>query len=296
MNLFRGLLIAAGWLLFAYLCWLVVTTPRPATALQTMEDFNAYYLAFDTGQVATSLMSVLAGVWIARKTGHGFIAGCLLALACWIKVYPAFIVIFFLWRRDWPVVKGVAVAGMALGLLQLILAPQDLIHYFTTVLPQLNAEGQPMLNQGGASTLGFAELVAPSVAQPMRWLLSLACVAGSLLVTRRFSIRTLSLDYAIMLITAAVIGATYLLSGWVNLFLLAAIVLTCDRSARAWVVIGVVYTILTTVPLLTLGILPRNSSGWLAYLPFLAFMLIWGYMAWLRVRQGRETKTDAVTV
>lgn len=384
MNLFRGLLIAFGWLLFGYLCWAIVTTPRPATALQTMEDFNAYYLAsqawragesvyrpdvttaiqyaylyppllaqlivpltffdfptasriwlvlsllvfyatlyglarqvpsrrardlillapllfmpaylaFDTGQVATSLMAILAGVWIAHKSGRGFLAGCLLALACWIKVYPAFVAVIFLWQRDWAVIKGVAVAGIALGLLQLLLAPQDLLFYVTSVLPELNAEGQPMLNQGGASTLGFAELVAPTIAQPLRWLLSLASVVATLVITRRTNRRLLGLDYGLALITAAVIGATYLLSGWVNLFLLAAILLAYDRRTRAWAVIAMVYAVLTTVPLLTLGILPRHSSGWLAYLPFLAFILMWGYLAWLRVRRG-EIKTGAAVV
>ena len=385
MNGFRGLLITAGWLLFGTLCWSVVTTPRPATALQTMEDFNAYYLAsqawqagesiyrpnvttaiqhaylyppllaqltapltrldfaaasrvwlllslglffatlyalarqiprrrasdllmlspllfmpvhlaFHSGQVSILMLALLSGVWIFRKQDRGFAAGCLLALACWIKVYPAFLVVYFLWRRDWPVVKGVAVAGGALGLLQLALSPQDFLFYFTSVLPQLNAEGQPMLNQSGASTLGFAQLIAPSVAQPLRWLLSLGCVAGALWLSRRSNGRTFGLEFGLALITAAVIGATYLLTGWVNLSLLLAILLSVDRRARTWVVSAVVYAVLTGVPLLRLGVLPRGSSGWLDTLPFLAFMLVWGYMAWLRLRRGRALETGAAAV
>ena len=67
------------------------------------------------GQVGLLLLLLLCGMLAAIIRKRSFQAGCWLAAAICLKVIPAFLLIYPLWRRDWRCLFGCA-AGLALGL------------------------------------------------------------------------------------------------------------------------------------------------------------------------------------
>lgn len=75
--------------------------------------------SFYVGQVTILILALLTGAWAARRDEHPFLAGALIAVAAWLKVYPGLLVVYFLWKRDWRVIGGIVVIGIALGAFQL---------------------------------------------------------------------------------------------------------------------------------------------------------------------------------
>jgi len=67
------------------------------------------------GQVGLLLLLLLCGMLAAIVRKQSFQAGCWLAAAICLKVIPAFLLVYPLWRRDWRCLVG-CVAGLALGL------------------------------------------------------------------------------------------------------------------------------------------------------------------------------------
>ena len=70
------------------------------------------------GQVGTLLLMLLAGMLLSAVRGHRFRAGLWLAAAITLKVIPAFLLLYPLWRRDARWLTGSAV-GLVLGLVLL---------------------------------------------------------------------------------------------------------------------------------------------------------------------------------
>lgn len=60
------------------------------------------------GQLNLLLLLLLTGVWVADRNSHPRWAGTLLGLATAIKFFPGFLFVYFVLRRDWPAVRGVA--------------------------------------------------------------------------------------------------------------------------------------------------------------------------------------------
>jgi hypothetical protein len=67
------------------------------------------------GQVGLLLLLLLCGLLAATVRKQSFRAGCWLAAAICLKVIPAFLLVYPLWRRDWRCLAGCA-AGLAIGL------------------------------------------------------------------------------------------------------------------------------------------------------------------------------------
>jgi hypothetical protein len=89
------------------------------------------------GQLNLLLLLLLTGVWLADRQGHPYWAGGLLGLATAIKLYPGFLFIYFLLKRDWPVLRAGLIALVALtGLTALVLGPEAYCSYFVEVLPR----------------------------------------------------------------------------------------------------------------------------------------------------------------
>ncbi len=88
------------------------------------------------GQVDPLLFLLLVGVLYALKRGHGEVAGLLLALCTMLKLYPAFLVLFLLLRREWRALGAFAVGLVALnGLSVLLLGWPVHATYLREVLP-----------------------------------------------------------------------------------------------------------------------------------------------------------------
>jgi hypothetical protein len=100
------------------------------------------------GQVNLLLLALLCGAIAAFVRSHSFRAGLWLAGAICLKIIPAFLLIFPLWRRDRRFLAGCA-AGLAVGLVLIplaVLGPErtvDCYRKLTTVLiaPGLGAGG-----------------------------------------------------------------------------------------------------------------------------------------------------------
>jgi hypothetical protein len=91
------------------------------------------------GQLNLLLLLLLTGTWAADRSGWPVLAGVLLGTASAIKLFPAFLFLYFLLRKRWRVV----VAGMAWGLLltlgtAAVFGPQTYVSYVRDVIPQVN--------------------------------------------------------------------------------------------------------------------------------------------------------------
>lgn len=85
----------------------------------------AVVLSFKYGPLAESMwlgqasplifVLVLLAPWLLRRGKPG-LAGGVLALAAWIKVFPALLIVYFLLRRQWRVVAGAVVGALLLAL------------------------------------------------------------------------------------------------------------------------------------------------------------------------------------
>ena len=69
---------------------------------------------FQYGNVQMVLLSLLTGAWFADRRGHPWLAGMLVGLAAGVKLYPGFLVFYFLALRRW---RGVCGAALSFGIL-----------------------------------------------------------------------------------------------------------------------------------------------------------------------------------
>lgn len=190
--------------------WLWVMTPLFLPILQ----------ALAIGQVTIVLLALFAGTWIAIQRELRELAGSLLALAAWIKVFPAFVILYFLWRRDWQVVRGAIISSIVLGFLQIGISGISPMLEMPTVLFSLSSTGQDVLVAVNASPLGFASQlfeahpnVSPLFVSPMlytftRLILTLTLVGGFFYLTRSSQTRSFDLEYALALLTALLLSPT----------------------------------------------------------------------------------------
>lgn len=191
--------------------WLWVMTPL----------FLPITEALGNGQVTVILLVLMAGAWLAVKQKRCFLAGALLALAAWLKVYPALLIVYFIWKRDWQVVRGALVGGIALGLLQIAISGPETMIEMSRVLFTLTNSGQDHLIPFNASILGFTSQLFQShpnvtalVVQPTLYLISraaltLSIIGGWLYLTARRDRNDFDFDYTLTLLTALLISPTF---------------------------------------------------------------------------------------
>jgi alpha-1,2-mannosyltransferase len=84
------------------------------------------------GQTNLLLLALLCGTAAASLRGRRWRAGLWLAGAICLKVYPAFLLLFFLWRRDIRALTGCGL-GLLVGLVlvpAVVFGPQRTLHYY----------------------------------------------------------------------------------------------------------------------------------------------------------------------
>ena len=79
--------------------------------------------------------------WVCGKNGRGWLAASI-ATAAVIKIFPGVLLAYFLWRRDWKVIRAAVVWGMVLLLFQVITVGPALVIDYIDVLARLGQEGQ----------------------------------------------------------------------------------------------------------------------------------------------------------
>jgi alpha-1,2-mannosyltransferase len=95
-------------------------------------------MQFFQGQWNLVLLLLITAAWIADRSGRPWWAGALIGLATAIKLFPAFLFLYFALRRRWSALLAGALTLAALtGLTAAVLGPQCYRTYIHDVLPQL---------------------------------------------------------------------------------------------------------------------------------------------------------------
>jgi hypothetical protein len=294
-----ALLIVSTWLIAD-----VVSTKRRWLVWVSSAFFLPYLLTLWFGQVTLILLILFVGAWRLLRARRSFGVGVLLAIAAWIKVYPAIILMFYLWKRDRGVIFGGAIAGIILLGLQLIGAGIDnMVYYFTVVLPNLALNSQMELAIDNQSITGFAShlfvnspQIIPIIESNLlftitRWGLILALLGSLFWISRPSQENTplfqRELEYCLALMFSLLFASTLWLSGLTPL-LMIFVVLVMRTSIRQRRYLYYVFVFigggLIFHELLVMGRLQPPSDATLLGLylsiPFFGLMLLWGLLLW----------------
>jgi hypothetical protein len=137
------------------------------------------------GQLNLVLLLLLTGTWAADRIGRPLLAGTLLGTAAAVKLFPGFLLLYFLVRRDWRAVAAGAASFVLLGAITAgVLGIDAYRDYVGLVVPHVRGGESSWLN---SSLAGFwARLFDPATQQervdPL--LRSAALARGATLVCR----------------------------------------------------------------------------------------------------------------
>lgn len=154
-----------AWTIFSLLCFLVSframvrTSGRECRSRGAVGLFalvvsgNAFAHQFVQGQLNLVILLLITAAWIADRKNAVATSGALIGLAAACKLFPAFLILYHLARRNWRAIWGAAVAFLAVNALGWFLfqgqAYQD---YFLRVAPEVTKFRDALPN---ASLLGF---------------------------------------------------------------------------------------------------------------------------------------------
>jgi hypothetical protein len=270
--------------------------------------FQALYI----GQVTIIMFGLLAAVWVCAREDRPVLAGMLLALACWIKIYPGMLVLYFLFKRDWKVMRGVIVAGVALALLQIAISGPEVFFSFFSVLGNLTAEGQDTGIHENNSIMAFAsrlfqenpKVIAMYVSDTLftitRFGMTLGMLALAAYAVVRSAARTapaaaqdwrFDLEYGLLMITILLFGSTLWNSGLPPMLLVYVLLL---RNAEAFanprrirLLTFTSYCLISAHQIITIGFLENVQAPALVMSTgFFGVILMWGVMAALLVKNA----------
>jgi hypothetical protein len=130
------------------LVWAVVCVARAAGArlpwwgelviAAALVGWYPFYWDLIFGQLMVLLLALLAGAWLALRSGRSVLGGVLVGLAVLVKLIPWPLFLLLVLRRDWralgasiaTALLGYAATGWAMG-------PDRLLAYFTRVAPDV---------------------------------------------------------------------------------------------------------------------------------------------------------------
>lgn len=141
----RAYLVLNNLLLVAAIA-IVLNTVRPSlpwlwaavTSVVILALFNQVYMSFALGQVDATMAFLLAlGLWGARS-GRPALTGATIAVGTAIKLLPALLLLYFLWRREHRIVLWAVGVGAVLLVASIPAAGIDTYRYYLTeTLPAL---------------------------------------------------------------------------------------------------------------------------------------------------------------
>jgi hypothetical protein len=116
------------------------------------------------GNVNLLLLVLIILAYLAFMRGRPLASGVFLALAVWIKLWPATLIAYFAWKREWKAVGGALIGLLLVGLVTIAVAGAgQTASYFTSRLPQIAHGRYPGLDHLNQSVPGvFAKLFSPS--------------------------------------------------------------------------------------------------------------------------------------
>jgi hypothetical protein len=129
-------LAAAGWLIVRQLD-LPFSPWDVLPALSLLLLCYPFWHQMVHGQLNLLLLLLLTAAWVADRGGHPHWAAMLVAWATAIKLFPGYVFIYFVLRREWSAVRTglLSLAGIT-ALTMLVLGPECYRSYFLEVLPR----------------------------------------------------------------------------------------------------------------------------------------------------------------
>jgi hypothetical protein len=128
-------------LLFIFSLWLVahglgLKPPRTPIALLQVVFLvltcGPLIKQFRLGQLNLVLLPLIVGCWAADRAGRGRLAGGLLGIATALKLFPGFLLLYFLARRRWQAVVAFSVSCLSMMALAAAVFGLDSYHDFWT--------------------------------------------------------------------------------------------------------------------------------------------------------------------
>jgi hypothetical protein len=132
------------------------------------------------GQLGIAILFLLTLAWRAARNGRDTIAGSIIGLAAAIKIFPAVLIAYFIFRRRFRLaISGILAFALISAVTLLITGPDTFRDYLIIVLPTLKRFNEYGRN---ASLTGFfSRLVNPSLAGVVA-LMASVWVAGAIWV------------------------------------------------------------------------------------------------------------------
>lgn len=120
------------------------------------------------GQWNAILLALIVVAWVAERNGRARLAGVCLGLATTIKLFPAFLIVYFaLRRRKSVVVSAVVTIVAATAITAMVLGSSAYIEYVATAMPQI---GWFRVAWNNSSILGFfSKLFDPLPDHPLNF-------------------------------------------------------------------------------------------------------------------------------
>lgn len=246
------------------------------------------FSALRIGQANIWLLFLLAVMVYFYRDGRLGLAGSALALATVIKIFPAALLIWFLWRREYRVLLafgGTWVAVLGLNALILAAGGRDWLldwRYFTQVLPQV----APPRQRDNQALAGFLSRFVLSEAGRLLLLagLSLAIVVVTAVATWRVRLPIherytywLALWLPALLLVGGITWTTTLILLLIPFVILLVVGLAANGRALPLVLLlALSYLLINGVRLLSSAGVAFEGSPWLMALPFYGLVVVWG--------------------
>jgi hypothetical protein len=275
-----------GWK--QYVIWLL-----PLLFLPTLETFMS-------GQIVPIMLLLIVGAMVAYKQEHPWIAGGLLAIVTWLKIYPILIIGYFILRRDWRVVASAFVGGMLLLVLQLGISGIDVVmSFFTDTLMNLASQGQDFILFRNNSIFGFTHrlLENSTLAKLTQWSIVGILIAIMGWIVRydwRVKLKDLTtakfeLEYAVLVVFMLLIGSTLLSTSMMPILLPVAIALKYSHTIKHYIVFAGSFVLLS----MTFEYVSReyviNAHPIIQGFGFYALVGLWGLLTYLHWEESNQS-------
>ena len=138
LILIQGLVLASLAVVYAVLGRPSRTELLGITAVTT--SFFPLAASVWTGAMNTVLLFLLTLAWAGWQRRRDLLGGALIGAAAVFKVFPAALLPYLAWRREWRLCAAVLATGIAgLGLCFLVTGVDHNLYYFRELLPHLSA-------------------------------------------------------------------------------------------------------------------------------------------------------------
>lgn len=293
INVWFGVNIA---LLFGTLYLLTRYTPQTWAKWIWLAPvlFIPFWQAFYLGQVTIIMLALLAWTWVAIQEDRPLLAGALLALAVWIKVFPAMLVLYFLYKRQWRLISSVIVTGLLLLVFQITISGPELMLAFVETLLTLTAGGQPAATYENLSLFAFVSrmfqentFVIPLFESNMLFTagrigLSVGLLGLTLWALRRYARGAswrFDLEYGLMIITILLLGSTLWVSGLPPLLLVYVLLLRnsphIPHFRAVFVLAGLSFVLISSYQPMVLLLLRDALDALVLSSGFFGVILLW---------------------